>query len=183
MHILNFFEVTYGCKQDTADEIIKSGLLPEWFSNFRQQYLGTFDLECTERISEEDIGSKTTQLGVQNIVSMALASNLPNQKSTFFLRKSSDPRMAFEMVKDFVLHSFKLYELFMDYLPVEIKRAIKKLEYKLKSSKKKFWIGKTKEYQHLRFLRKFTTFPMYGFNSSKVHFFKYSNTFNMFSMT
>ena len=91
--------------------------------------------------------------------------------------------MAFEMVKDFVLHSFKLYELFMDYLPVEIKRAIKKLEYKLKSSKKKFWIGKTKEYQHLRFLRKFTTFPMYGFNSSKVHFFKYSNTFNMFSMT
>ena len=167
--IFIYSKVTYGSKQDTLNDIIQAELLPQWFSNYRQPFLGTFDLECTEKCTEEAIGDKSTKLGVQNIVSIALASNLPNQKSSFFIRESSEPCMAYKMVQEFVIHAFKLYELYMDYLPVEIKRAIKKLEYKLKNTKTKFWKGKTKEYQQLKFLRKFATFPIYGFNSSKVN--------------
>ena len=99
---------------------------------------------------------------------MALASNLPNQESVFYLRESSEPKMVYKMVQDFLLHIFKLQELLMDYIPAEIKRAIKKIDYKLKNSKNKFWKGKTKDYQQLTLLRKFTTLPVYGFNSSKV---------------
>ena len=148
--------------------MIDAGILPSWFQNYRKTFLATFDLECVERLTHEQIGERTVKLGTQNLVSMAFASNLPNHDPVFYVRESSDPVMAYKMVEKFIFDIFKAQELLMDSLPRELTSTIKQMQKEI--SNQKFGKGKTRSYQFLRFLKKYTQLPLYGFNSSKVIF-------------
>ena len=151
------------------NELIETGILPSWFQNYRKTFLSTFDLECVEKLTHEQIGERTVKLGVQNLVSIAFASNLPGHEPIFYLRESSESEMAYKMVEKFVLDVFKAQELLIESLPKELLMAIKKLQ--KQTGSEKFGKAKTRAYQFLRFLRKYTQLPIYGFNSSKVTFF------------
>ena len=164
--IISSKQVKFGSKQSQLEQIIAEKLLPACFEKYRQTFLATFDLECVEKQTHEQIGEKTVKLGVQNLVSIAFASNLPNQKPIFYIRESSEPTMAYKMVEKFVLDVFKAQELLVDCLPVEFLNAIKKIEKHLKNQS--FGMKKTKSFHHLRFLKKYTQLAVYGFNSSKV---------------
>ena len=131
-------------------------------------FLATFDLECVETQANEQIGERTVKLGVQNLVSIAFASNLPNHAPIFYLRESSEPKMAYKMVQKFILDVFKAQELLVDKIPTELKTAIRTLQKQV--TQQSFGKSKTQTYRFLRFLKKYTQLPIYGFNSSKVVF-------------
>lgn len=141
-------------------------MLSSQFKNYRKTFLATFDLECVETLTNEQIGDRTIKLGVQTLVSLAFASNLPNHEPIFYIRDSSEPEMAYKMVQKFILDVFKAQELLVDNIPIEIKKAIKILQKAVWSQS--FSKNKTQTFRFLRFLKKYTQLPLYGFNSSKV---------------
>ena len=148
------------------DEIIDNHILPSSFENYRKPFLATFDLECVEKLVHEQIGERTVKLGVQNLVSIAFATNLPNHQPVFYLRESSEVSKAYQMVEKFLFDVFKAHDLLLESLPSELKQAIKKIQEQVKNEN--FGKKKTRMYQFLRFLEKYTHLPVYGFNSSKV---------------
>ena len=159
-------KVKFGSRESVLHEIIDTGMLPSHFQTYRKTFLATFDLECVETLANEQIGDRTIKLGVQNIVSIAFASNLPNHEPIFYLRDSSEPEMAYKMVQRFILDVFKAQELLVDNIPIELKKVIKTLQKAVKTQS--FSKSKTQTFRFLRFLKKYTQLPIYGFNSSKV---------------
>ena len=141
-------------------------LLPIQMRTFRKVSLATFDLECVEKPVEEQIGTKTLKLGVQSIVSIAFASNVPDEQAKIFIRQSSEPEMGFKMVEQFLLHSFKVHKKYIESIPGDIKNAVDKLANI--NDFGKFGKQKLKLLRVKRFLKQIFELPIYGFNSSKV---------------
>ena len=155
-----------GLKRTIIDEAIEMKLLPIYMKTFRKTSLATFDLECVEKPDEEQIGSKTIKLGVQSIVSIAFASNIQDDRPKVFIRQSSEPKMGYKMVEEFLLHVFKVHEKYIESIPDEIKSAADKLAQI--NDFGKFGKQKLKLLRVKRFFKKIYELPIYGFNSSKV---------------
>ena len=164
--VYKFIQKILGSKHTILDEAIEMKLLPMNMRTFRKVSLATFDLECVERPDEEQIGSKTIKLGVQSIVSIAFASNIPDDQAKIFIRQSSEPKMGYKMVEEFLLHSFKVHEKYLESIPEEIKTAANKLTQI--DDFGKFGKRKLKLLRVKRFFKQIFELPMYGFNSSKV---------------
>ena len=108
-------------------------LLPEEFLDYRQKYFVTWDIESLEEKPGPDGDSIVEAL--QNVVSISVSSNLPVEDQ-YFVRKSSDPAAAVELIKSFIDHLFKLEEKFQELIPQEIKQAISTLNEEIFSIKK-----------------------------------------------
>ena len=152
----------YGGAQSPLESAVAMELLPEKFSNFRQKYFVTWNIESLEQkpaIHEESIVE-----ALQNVVSISVSSNLPVDDQ-YFVRRSSEPEAATELIKNFIDHLFKLEEIFQELIPTEISEAIAKLNEMIISTN--FSKTQLREKSILTYLKQFYTLPCYGFNSAK----------------
>ena len=117
-----------------------------------------FDCETLESEHEADDVD-----GVLKICSIGYASNLPNT-DRFFVRTSSAPKAGSIVVEEFLDHLFECEEKFYDSIPEEIKKALNDLDERIET---KFSSERTEIQNLLRSLKKFTEFPIFGFNSCK----------------
>ena len=136
--------------------LVDAELLPENFRDHRQKYHTTFDIETLEEIPEiED----SCQQAILKVVSIACASNLPNQEERCFIRESTIQ----DLVDRFLDHLFELEEIFHRSIPAEINSAIQSLA---DVEMQKFSENRTKKQFLKRLLNNYTTLAVYGFNSS-----------------
>ena len=125
--IVTSSQITFGDNQldrKTLDLIIEEKLLPESFRSYRQRFISVFDIETLE---EEPTEEKEGLIGIQKVVSVATATNVPGQKDQFFLRNSSLAKDGQELVNRFLDHLFELEQHFYRSLPGEIKGAMEEL--------------------------------------------------------
>ena len=110
---------TFGPASNALDMAIDAGLLPREFKDYRQRFLASWDIETLE--VETDLTS--IQQAVHKVVSIAIASNLPNQTDKFFVRDSSKAEDGQKLVDDFLDEVFRLEACYNKFIPNEIKQA------------------------------------------------------------
>ena len=141
---------------------IKNGFLPETFLNYRQKYLVTWDIESLEQ--KPSILEPERIEAFQNICSVSISSNLPVEDQ-YFVRESSEPEAASNLVTSFMDHLFKLEENYQEQLPKEIFEAIGKLDVSITSHQ--FSKRKLRLKAALNYLKQYSTLPVYAFNCSR----------------
>ena len=105
-----------------------------------------------------------------------MSSNLPDGGTKCFVRESSEPKDAANLITEFIDHLWELESKFYELIPNEINDAITKIEKRIISSR--FSKLQTREKNILAYLKKFKELPCYGFNSGKkLHNI---NSFNIF---
>ena len=149
---------TYGPSDDALSLAIDHGIIPVSFEDYRQKYLCTWDIETLE--VESDLTS--IQQAIQKIVSVGVASNLPNQKDQFFIRKSSKPEDGQQVVDRFLDELFRLESCYYESIPDEIKEAKEILR---EVQDEIFSKDRTQRQVLKRFIDNYFTLPAYGFNS------------------
>ena len=102
---------------------------------------------------------------ILKVCSIGFASNLPNT-DRFFVRSSSTSSAATVLVGEFLTHCFDVETQFYESLPIEIIKTLHELD---ESSKTKFSNERTELQSMLYQLRKYTEFPILGFNSGKTY--------------
>ena len=157
IHLIKFI---YGILSNNLSKSIELGLLPQSFVNYRQTKFGVFDCETLE--SENDADDVD---GVLKICSIGYASNLPNG-DRYFVRTSSAPKAGSVVVEEFLDHLFNCEEQFYETVPEEIKDALMDLDERVQA---KFSSERTEIQNLLRSLKKFTEFPVFGFNNGKPY--------------
>ena len=160
----------YGPPADAMTLAISHGILPQSFKDYRQKYLATWDIETLES-STEDLTS--IQVAIQKIVSVGVASNLPNQSDKFFIRESSQPEDGQKLVDRFLDELFRLESCYYESIPDEIKEAKEILR---EVEDEVFSKDRTQRQVLKQFIENYFTLPIYGFNSgmSKIlSIFKY----------
>lgn len=150
----------YGKLSNNLSSAIDLGLLPKSFANYRQTRFGVFSSETLESEHEADDVD-----GVLKICSIGYASNLPNT-DRFFVRTSSAPKAGSIVVSEFLDHLFQCEEQFYASIPKEIKNALDHLDERIET---KFSSERTEIQNLLRSLKKFTEFPIFGFNNGKSY--------------
>ena len=151
---------TFGPASNALDMAIDAGLLPSEFKDYRQKFLASWDIETLE--VETDLTS--IQQAVHKVVSIAVASNLPNQTDKFFVRDSSKPEDGQKLVDDFLDEVFRLEACYNKIIPSEIKQAkeaLKEVEDQVFSKER------TQKQKLKNFFNNYFTLPVYGFNSGK----------------
>ena len=150
-----------------------------------------FDIETIEHASErhnDQISSNTIEEAVLRPVSIGCSSNITNDDK-FFLRKSSDPDDAYDLVNQFLDYLFELVDVMHSELPEEIKNAYEVLQCEIQD-KSKFSKAYCEKKTMLRTLQSYHIMSVYGFNSCKSiasfltfinHTFQQSLTFHVFS--
>ena len=156
--ILTIFKKPYGKISNTLENAINQGLLPIQFKEYRQRKFATFDCETLE--SEHDADDVD---GVLKICSIGFASNISNT-DRFFVRSSSHFSAGSVVVTEFLDHLFNVETQFYESIPDEIKTALKQLDERVKTK----FSSERSEIQNLLYnLRKYTEFPVFGFNNGK----------------
>ena len=128
-----------------------------------------FDIETIEQPSQrhnDQISSNTIEEAVLRPVSIGCSSNITNEDK-FFLRKSSNPDDAYDLVYQFLDYLFELVDVMHRELPEEIKHAMEVLESELQD-KSKFSKGFCEKKTMLRTLKSYHKMSVYGFNSCKL---------------
>ena len=160
--VKTYVKKCYGGDQSPLEMAVEMGLLPEQFKNYRQKYFVTWDIESLEQ--KPDVHEDTIVEALQNVVSISVSSNLPVEDQ-YFVRSSSEPVAATELIKQFIDHLFKLEEKLQEMIPPEIAQAIAKLEELIIS--RKFSKNQLKLKTIQTYLKQCYTLPCYGFNSAK----------------
>ena len=165
------FQIPYGKKCNTLDDIIKDGYLPSTFTNHQPSY-AVFDIETLEAsINRQETEFLTTDANLY-VVSIAVASNIEGKNPTFFCRKSSDPVDGYKLVREFLFHLLKLQKHVLNSLPNELKTCIERLQEEQKQTDFKGMHNQnTKTFKYLNYLKQYTSLPVFGFNSSKLIIF------------
>ena len=157
-----------GDNENELVKLVKSGYLPECFLNYRQKYLITFDIETLETPTDEAVSDFTVKEATHKLASLAVASNIPGAGTKFMQRESSAPIAEQMLIDAFVEELYRLYDLFMDALPKEIKESITRLESEI--AELHFGHKKTKLQSMLKFLRQYTKLNIYAFNGGKFDY-------------
>ena len=127
-----------------------------------------FDIETLERRNErnnDDLNINTIEEAVLKPVSIGCSNNITHEDK-FFLRQSSNPDDAQELVNQFLDYAFdELMEEFHDSLPEEIDTAIHTIQEDINNLK--FSKQKCEKNQLLQILKCYKILPMYGYNSCK----------------
>ena len=117
-----------GNPETMIEKCIRLGFLPESLKAFRQKYLTCFDIECLEqKLDTSTVYGNTTQEAKHNLVSLALASNIPGATDKFFVRESSAPEMEQLLIKKFVDEYFLVY--LSKYLLINVILCVYAFEY------------------------------------------------------
>ena len=101
---------------------------------------------------------------LQNICSVSIASNLPTPDE-YFVRQSSNPQAASDLVNNFLDHLFELEKIYSTLIPEEINYAISELRSDITSDK--FSKSQCRQHSILNFLKQYLVLPCYAFNGSR----------------
>lgn len=157
-----------GNPESLMEKCIRQGYIPSSFLSYRQKYLVCFDIECLEeKVDPSNQYGNTSQEAKHNLVSLAMASNIPGKEDKFFIRKSSDPECEQQVISEFVKELYRLSTDFITtYVPSEIKMAISNISERLENMK--FGHEKVEHEGLNRFLKGYLKLPVYGFNACKL---------------
>ena len=165
----------YGDNSSKAKEIVEDGFAPEEFINFRDFFLAVWDIETFEEktylppvehgmVAEADL----------KLLSIGLGSNLPGFKPKCWVRKSSDPDAADEIIKQFVHELFRLQKqrraLLPDYVKDIRRKIFEKEDQLMRESEQngtdhKIELSKLASY--LNYMKNMESLSIFGFNSQK----------------
>ena len=143
---------------------ISMGLLDEKFRNYRMPYLAGFDIESLET-PIDGLDEISTEMSIQTIVSISVATNIPGFETKHFCRASMDPIDAMLLVTEFMEYLVLLSNELQKLIPKEITDLIAKLEEQLKFQP--FSKSKSKKMKLLRYLKAYRVLNVFGFNSGK----------------
>ena len=178
------------------DELIQNCWLPEEFRNYRvKQFMvydiGNFFLNYKKywiilETLEEDKSSYLNDQGQEDrmpeaylrTVSIATASNIPEDEPRYFERASSTLESEQELVNNFMDHLFAMHRKFAENIPVEIFESLEELDRRIKSEldkeKKKRHMSKLMDYNRFRrHLLSYSVLNIYGFNSGIYYLLKF----------
>lgn len=143
---------------------ISMGLLDEKFRNYRMPYLAGFDIESLET-PIDGLDEISTEMSIQTVVSISVATNIPGFETKHFCRASMDPIDGMLLVTEFMEYVVLLSKELQKLIPKEITDLIAKLEEQLKSQP--FSKSKSKKMKLLRYLKAYRVLNVFGFNSGK----------------
>ena len=108
-------------------------------------------------------------------VSIATASNIPEDQPKYFERTSSTPEAEQDLVNEFMDHLFAMHKKFAESIPVEIFESLEELDKRIKAEldkeKKKRHMSKLMDYNRFRrHLLSYSVLNIYGFNSGIIIF-------------
>ena len=122
---------------------ISMGLLDEKFRAYRMPFISGYDIESLETpIDGRD--EVSSEMSVQTVVSISVATNIPGFETKHFCRASMDPIDAMLLVTEFMDYLVLLSNELQKLIPKEITDLIAKLEEQLKNqpfSKSKSKLG------------------------------------------
>ena len=103
-------------------------------------------------------------------VSIATASNIPDDEPKYLERTSSAPESEQELVNNFMDHLFAMHKKFAESIPVKIIESLEELDRRIKTElekeKKKRHMSKLMDYNRFRrHLLSYSVLNIYGFNS------------------
>ena len=156
--LIPYLKRTYGNDQNIIESAIQYGILSENVANFRQENFLVWDLETLE--SEDEVNTNIQVDGVLKVASIGVASSF-GMPEKYFERKSSDPEHSIELVSDFLDYVFEAEQLFYNTIPEEIRQVEHDLE---------FAEAKCEKVRVRKGLKKYTTMPIFGYNSCKYYF-------------
>ena len=145
---------------------VREGYVPLEYCDFQQYFFCVFDIETLEsRVDGEKIGSSTTIESRQKIVSIAIASNLPNTEPIFLYRKSSEPEAEQELLDNFLSELDKIYSIYKANLPTFIEDSIEQLNNDI--GPESFSKSRTKKTLLRNHLKTYQRLPVFAFNGGK----------------
>ena len=161
----------YGDNRGDIEQLIELGYLPSEAVTYRQKYIFSFDIECliTDRDPDEnEYFQPLTWGGVHHVVSIAIASNIPDFKTKCFRRQSSNASDGVIMVNAFMDELHMLWMQLQTTIPSYILKGIDNLSDKLETlsfndAEKKLLIRLRNK------LKSFTKLCVYGYNSGKFY--------------
>ena len=153
--LIQHLKRTYGNDQNIIESAIKYGILSEDVANFRQENFMVWDLETLE--SDDEVNTSIQVDGVLKVASIGVASSF-GMPEAYFERKSSDPEHSIELVSDFLDYVFEAEKLFYQTIPEEIRQVEHDLD---------FAEANCEKVRVRRGLKKYTTMPIFGYNSCK----------------
>ena len=125
-------------------------------SNFRQEHFIVWDLETME--SEDEVRTNIQVDGVLKVASIGVASSF-SMPEKYFERKTNAPEHGLELVSDFLDYMFEAEQLFHKTIPVEIREV---------QQDKEFSEAKCQKVRVRRGLKKYSTMPIFGYNSCEL---------------
>ena len=143
---------------------ISMGLLDDSFRNYRMQYLSGFDIESLET-PIDGLDEISSEMSVQTVVSISVATNIPGFETKHFCRASMDPIDAMILVTEFLDYLVLLSNELQKLIPKEITDLIAQLEEQLKNQP--FSKSKSKKMKLLRYFKAYRVLNVFGFNSGK----------------
>ena len=143
---------------------ISMGLLDEKFRNYRMPYLAGFDIESLET-PIDGLDEVSSEMSIQTVVSISVATNIPGFETKHFCRASMDPIDAMLLVTEFMEYLVLLSKELQKLIPKEITDVIAKLEEQLKNQP--FSKSKSKKMKLLRYLKAYRVLNVFGFNSGE----------------
>ena len=97
---------------------VRKGIIPAEYANFRQKFLGVFDIECLEsEYTGKKEGLDRHIVKAQKLVSLAVGSNIPGSEPKFLCRTSSKPEAEEELIREFIDYLGQLHEELQKNLP------------------------------------------------------------------
>ena len=139
-----------------ADE----GFLPPECLQFRKEYICCFDIESLEEPFEDDPGRNLRTIGIQKLVSVAIADN--QGRTNCFVRKSSSPADAKHVVECMVKCIEEHLVIHRQTIPAYFTTALRRME-ELASTMER--VPAMKLQSKITALRKYIGLDVYGFNS------------------
>ena len=125
-------------------------------SNFRQEHFIVWDLETME--SEDEVRTNIQVDGVLKVASIGVASSF-SMPEKYFERKTNAVEHGLELVSDFLDYMFEAEKFFHRTIPEEIRKV---------QQDKEFSEAKCQKVRVKRSLKKYTTMPIYGYNSCEL---------------
>ena len=154
---------------------VNEGYAPAEILSYRNYHLAVWDLETVE----EKSGLEAPRHGINteatlHLLSIAVGSNIPNMETKCWVRKSSDPKHAAQLIKNLVVYLKKLQEerkkLLPDYIleaEMKIEAVCEKIKFHIVCGDKSRNLEFCRLRSYLRALENLTKLSVYGFNSSR----------------
>ena len=134
--------------------------MPSECLQFRKEYICVFDIESLQEPFEDDPGRNLQTIGIQKLVSVAIADN--QGRSNCFVRKSSSPADAKDVVENMVKAIQKHLVIHRQTIPAYFSTALQRME-ELASTMER--VPAMKLQSKITALRKYLALDLYGFNS------------------
>ena len=168
-------EKAYGDDKSVPRSMVEEGYAPESLLNYRDFHLATWDIETFEEKTFLEIPENGLVAEADlRLLSIAVGSNIPGFEPKCWVRRSSEPEAAQEILESFVEELFKLRKKKQEFLPpylIEVENKIIERELQIHDEIKSQGIKTTPELSRLISYRNYIcnlkNLSVFGYNSQK----------------